>query len=114
MIADESLNKKLVDALREAGYSITYIAEKSPGISDEEIVLNSLNPPEIILSEDKDFGELIYHRNVSAIGVILLRYSPIELYGIQKQLLGFLNEYKTKLQGKFVVISLNKIRIRTL
>jgi predicted nuclease of predicted toxin-antitoxin system len=73
MIADESVNKNLIKALRNAGYTVLSIAEECAGISDEKIAKLSLSPPGIIISEDKDFGELVYHHQVSVIGVILLR-----------------------------------------
>ncbi len=114
MIADESVNKNLIVALRKAGLSVLSIAEESAGISDEKIVVQSLIPPRIIISEDKDFGELVYHYKVSVIGVILLRYSPDEFEVIQQRLLTFIEEHIGNLNGKFVVITFNKTRIRTL
>lgn len=114
MIADESVNKNLIIALRKAGHPVVSIAEESAGISDEKIAMLSLSPPGIIISEDKDFGEFVYHHKVSVIGVILLRYSPSEFETIKDRLLAFIFEHKPNLHGKFVVITFNKIRIRTL
>jgi hypothetical protein len=114
MIADESVNKNLIIALREAGHSLLSIAEESAGLSDEKIVIKSLIPPRIIISEDKDFGELVYHPKVSVIGVILLRYSLQNFHIIKERLLTFFTEYIDNLKGKFVVITFNKTRIRTL
>ena len=114
MIADESVNKNLIIALREIGYTILSIAEESAGISDDKIVVKSLNPPRIIISEDKDFGELIYHHKVSVIGVIFLRYRPHEYDAIKERLLTFISEHFANLHGKFVVITFNKTRIRSL
>ncbi len=84
MIADESVNKNLIIALRMMGHNVLSIAEESAGISDEKIALMSLSPPGIIISEDKDFGELVYHHNISVIGVILLRYRPSDFETIKK------------------------------
>jgi predicted nuclease of predicted toxin-antitoxin system len=114
MIADESVNKNLIVALRKAGLSVFSIAEESAGISDEKIVIQSLIPPRIIISEDKDFGELVYHHKVTIIGVILLRYRPYEFDVIKERLLTFIEEHIRNLHGKFVVITFNKTRIRTL
>ena len=112
MIADESVNKNLIIALREIGYTVLSIAEESAGISDDKIVVKSLNPPRIIISEDKDCGELIY--KVSVIGVIFLRYRPHEYDAIKERLLTFISEHFANLHGKFVVITFNKTRIRSL
>ncbi len=114
MIADESLNKNLLVALRNAGHDILSISEQYFGISDEEVAEMSLFPPRIIISEDKDFGELVYHQKTSVAGVILLRYQPHELEIIKHRLLSFLSDYKQSLQGKFVVVTFDKTRIRGL
>ena len=84
IIADESLNGNLVIAIREAGFDVLSIAEECAGISDEEIAISSISPPRIIISEDKDFGELVYHYKVSVIKVILLRYEPFEYISLKQ------------------------------
>lgn len=114
MIADESVNKNLIIALREAGYKVLSIAEENAGMSDVNIVKQSLLPPRIIISEDKDFGELVYHHKVSVIGIIFLRYRPHEYEFIEERLFTFIAEHINHLHGKFVVITYNKTRIRSL
>ena len=114
ILADESLNGNLIHLLRENGFAVSSIAEDCAGVSDRYVAEMSLRPPHIIVSEDKDFGELVYHHKVSVIGVILLRYNPAELELIKLRLVTFLNEYQNSLQGKFVVININKTRIRRL
>ncbi len=108
MIADESVNKNLVLAIREAGFTVYSIAEECAGMSDEDIALMSLTPPRVIISEDKDFGELVYHQKVSVIGVILLRYAPSEVDIVKTRILSFLFEYENRLKGKFTVITITK------
>ena len=60
IIADESVNYLLVLELRQKGYQILSIAENYPSIEDEDILSISLNPPAIVITEDKDFGELVF------------------------------------------------------
>ncbi len=60
IIADESLNYKFVIALRDSGYNVFSIAENHPSVEDSDILGMSITPPAIILTEDKDFGELIF------------------------------------------------------
>jgi hypothetical protein len=57
--------------LGEAGHLVQSIAEESAGISDEKIVIQSLVPARIIISEDKGFCELLCRYKVSVIAVIL-------------------------------------------
>ncbi len=40
------------------------IGENNAGISDEQVISLSGNPPRIILTEDKDFGEWVYAHKI--------------------------------------------------
>ncbi len=58
LLADESVDRQVVEKLRESGYSVLYVAELEPGISDQE-VLNSANEENaVLLTADKNFGNL--------------------------------------------------------
>ena len=114
LIADESLNRNLIVAIRNAGYEIFSIQEKMPSIDDEEIAVMSLNPPRIIISQDKDFGEIVYHKKLKVAGVILLRYFQADYFIIENKLLNYLAEHLNKSIGKFVVINARLTRIRHL
>jgi predicted nuclease of predicted toxin-antitoxin system len=114
LLADESVNYKLVVALRSAGYDVFSITEKMPSIEDEKIAALSLDPPRIIISQDKDFGEIVYHYNLKVTGVILLRYLPIDYNVIEEKLLQYLTAHLSNSVGKFIVITPKLTRIRTL
>lgn len=60
IIADESVNYFFVLELRQRGYQVLSVAENYPSIDDEDILSASLNPPAIVITEDKDFGELVF------------------------------------------------------
>lgn len=38
LLADESVDGPIVEALRQSGHSVTYVAEFTPGIADEEVL----------------------------------------------------------------------------
>lgn len=75
LLADESVNKNLIIRMRKSGYDVFSVLEEMAGANDEAIATFSLSPPRTIISEDKDFGELVYHKNFEVAGVILLRYN---------------------------------------
>ncbi|HEY2725984.1 MAG TPA: DUF5615 family PIN-like protein [Parafilimonas sp.] len=112
IIADESLNFLFVSFLRENGFTIFSIAEKRPSVNDELILEMSLNSPSIIITEDKDFGELIFKLKREFSSVIFLRYGLSEEDRIKKSLLSLLKNHLTELHKSFVTISLNRTRIR--
>jgi predicted nuclease of predicted toxin-antitoxin system len=115
LIADENLHRKIIIALRKEGYDVFSIQENNFGIADMEIIDLYAMPNSIILSEDKDFGDLTFLKKINTNAVILLRYpkllSEVELIIIV--LLKFLSENTLEfLTGKFTVLTPYKKRIR--
>ena len=63
LLVDESVGKSIVDALRQNGHNVLYIAEFAPSI-DDEVVLHQANLNRaLLLTEDKDFGELVFAKD---------------------------------------------------
>jgi predicted nuclease of predicted toxin-antitoxin system len=75
ILADENIDKKIIKAIREVGLLVVSIYESHRGLSDFEILELSKNPPFLILTEDKDFGEWVFAHKVKDVSVLLLRYS---------------------------------------
>ena len=57
MIADENLDARIIDALRNIGVDVYSIAEKNSGYSDEEVIDIAKEKSALIITRDKDFGE---------------------------------------------------------
>ena len=112
IIADESLNFEFVSFLRKNGFEVYSIAEEYPPLSDENILEISLNPPSIIIAEDKDFGELIFKHQKSFSAVILLRYTIGEEALVMRNLLLLLKDHIQELHKSFATITVNRTRIR--
>ncbi len=108
------LIKTFISALRQSSYEIFSIREQMPSVKDTEIATFSLNPPKIIITEDKDFGEIVYHKNLKVTGIILLRYLPDEYSAIENKLLRYLAAHLQECIGKFVVINAKLTRTRFL
>ncbi len=112
IIADENIFRALISALRSEGYEVISIFETYRGMSDIDITTLSLNPNRIIITEDKDFGKLIFENNISVIGIIFLRFLVSERNEIIEKVISFLkNENLESLTNKFITITPNKIRI---
>jgi hypothetical protein len=76
-VADENFPRPALEALRNAGWEIFSVAEECPGIADEEVAGLYSEGQRILLTFDKDFGELIFRRGLSAgSGVVLFRLIP--------------------------------------
>ena len=111
IIADENIPLPIIEYLLENSIETTSIYKEYRGISDVQIIDLAQNPPKIILTEDNDFGDLIFAYNQKQVSVILLRYHYTEMEIISKILLKFLQN-NTIENHSFVVISPKNIRIR--
>jgi len=112
ILADESVDYRIVKALRRTGLEIISILEKYPSVSDKRVLELAREHKAILVTEDKDFGEWIFSYHEQSFGVILLRYKSDNLIGILNSLNYILNKYGDALVNKFSVVKINKIRIR--
>ena len=62
-LADECVAAPLVARLREAGLDVTYMAEIAPAATDPEAIARAHHEGRLLLTEDKDFGELVFRWN---------------------------------------------------
>ena len=77
LVADESLDFGIIHELRENGVDVISIDETSPGIMDTEVLAISKSYKCILVTEDKDFGELAYRLNLEHFGIFLIRLSDM-------------------------------------
>jgi predicted nuclease of predicted toxin-antitoxin system len=63
-LADENLDRQIVERLRQDGYTVWYIPEMEPGISDDEVLDLANQEGALLLTSDKDFGELVFRLGV--------------------------------------------------
>jgi len=59
-LADESCDFSVVRALRAEGHDIVAIAEISPREEDDDVRERALKDDRLLITEDKDFGQLVY------------------------------------------------------
>ncbi len=115
ILADENIRSHIIFSLRKANLDVFSIKESIRGNTDVSIADYSIDPPGIILTEDKDFGYLAFEKKILMTGCILLRYLPLEEIKITNLLLSFLeNQSVESLTGKFITITPDKIRITTI
>jgi predicted nuclease of predicted toxin-antitoxin system len=113
-LADENFPSGAVAALRTNGHDVIWIRTTSPGISDPEVLKLAQAEDRILLTFDKDFGELAFVTELPAIsGIILFRIqSPSSIILIEKIITAI--ELRNDWAGHFSTIDNNKIRMREL
>ncbi|NWF51221.1 MAG: DUF5615 family PIN-like protein [Ignavibacteriaceae bacterium] len=112
-LADENIEDELVDLLRNNGYKVDYVLEMSPGVGDKEIILHANRSSSILITSDKDFGELVFRQRLIHNGVILIRLHGMPTEKKAEIVLNFVKDYGSKIQNSFSVITKSNIRIRS-
>ncbi len=73
-LADENVPADAVEAARKAGYDLAWIRETSPSANDSAVLAMSLADGRVLVTFDKDFGEMAFrHGKTATCGVVLLR-----------------------------------------
>jgi predicted nuclease of predicted toxin-antitoxin system len=73
-LADESCDFSVVRALRSADHDVVAIAEISPREEDDAVMERAVRGGRILITEDKDFGQLVYAKMEKTGGVIFIRF----------------------------------------
>lgn len=114
ILADENFPGHAVEALRNAGHEVTWIAETSPGIADENVLALAQAENRILITFDKDFGELAFGSNLSAAsGVILFRIT-MESADYVAKLACAVIESRDDWAGHFSVVEDERVRMTPL
>ncbi len=74
LLANENFPLDAVEALRENGHDVSWIREDARGSSDEQVLARAQKEERILITFDKDFGELAFRSKLPAnSGIILFR-----------------------------------------
>jgi predicted nuclease of predicted toxin-antitoxin system len=112
ILADESLERQVVDRLRVDGHSVLYVAEMEPSIADDVVLARANQHAALLITGDKDFGELVYRRRLVHLGVVLVRLEGLPASIKAAIVSDALAGHTSEVAGAFTVISSNAIRIR--
>ena len=112
LLADESVDAPIVERLRRDGHAVVFIAELAPGISDDEVLRMANDASAVLLTADKDFGELVFRQRRAHGGVTLLRLAGLPPSAKAETAAAVVRDRGSELAGAFCVISAGVVRIR--
>lgn len=111
-LADENVDKHIVERLRNDGHTILYVLEMESSISDEEVIQRANQELALLLTADKDFGELVFRRGRITYGVVLVRLTGLSPPRKAETVAIAIQEHADKLAQNFTVITSGAVRIR--
>jgi predicted nuclease of predicted toxin-antitoxin system len=114
ILADESVAFPVIFAMRAAGHDVTSIAEVAAGSPDEAVLDRGLRESRVVVTEDRDFGALVYQAQKPSPGVVFVRGFP-EIAHRQKcsEVVEALRVHADSIVGTFIVVSPGQVRIRS-
>jgi predicted nuclease of predicted toxin-antitoxin system len=110
-LADESCDFAVVRALRAAGYDVSAVAEIAHRADDSTVIQLALAEQRILLTEDKDFGQLVFASAYQSAGVILVRFPTQARSALPQVVLNFVGQEGSRLTGRFAVVEPGRTRI---
>lgn len=114
LLADANVERALVNGLRERTHDVLWAVDLSPGTPDDVLLAQARAEDRVILTNDLDFGELVFRLGLANVGILLLRYRV----GSSAELVALLEshwpEIEHRVRGHFVVATNSKLRIRPL
>ncbi len=110
-LADESCDFAIVHALRANGYDVLAVSEITPRAEDSDVIRLAVREKRILLTEDKDFGRLVYSHGQKTLGVIFLRFRTSVRKQIAKDVVKLVKRQGERLIGGFITVQPGRIRI---
>jgi predicted nuclease of predicted toxin-antitoxin system len=112
LLCDEGVESQIVVALRQQGHTVVYIAELDPGIRGDEVLALAVSDGMPLVTNDKDFGELVFRQGRASAGVILLSPRRIVYPTKADVVTAAIAAHSDQLSGSFTVVSRRQVRIR--
>jgi len=113
-LADENIEGPIVAFLRSEGHDVLYVAEGLPGIDDDKVIARANADDRILLTSDKDFGELVFLGRRSTSGIVLLRLGSERTTDKLASIRELLARHSDSLRNHFTVVGPRRIRRRPL
>lgn len=113
LLADENIHADIVAWLRDRGNDVLYAAETLPTRRDDDLLAIARQEERVLITDDKDFGELVFHQRLATSGIVLVRLHSPSIAERLKRLAQVWPAIETRIAGRFTVISDRKIRVRT-
>ncbi len=111
-VADENFDFTVVKQLRENGFSVLAVAESFFSIPDFQVLQIAVDRKAVLLTEDKDFGELVHRLRMAHCGILLVRLLKMDAAEKSKRIYDVIDSRGNELINSFSVLSNEQLRIR--
>jgi predicted nuclease of predicted toxin-antitoxin system len=109
-LVDESAGPGLAASLRDQGHEVLSIYDEERGLQDDQVIQRAYEGNWVLITGDKDFGELVYRERRPHNGVVLLRLENQRREYRVQAVRRLLERYGDRIPGSFVVVTEQKVR----
>jgi predicted nuclease of predicted toxin-antitoxin system len=114
VFADENVAKGIVQWLRANLHDVLYAPEELPGAPDVDWLARAEQEERIVLTADKDFGELVFRDGLNSHGIVLLRLNDVTAADALARLQKVWSIVEANPTGRFIVVTPHRTRVRPL
>ena len=114
ILADEDVAGPLVTWLRSEGHDLIWMAEVGPGADDASVIGRAMEQDRVILTQDRDFGELVFRGTQRLAGVIYLRLATRNVAELVAAFRALWPRIEPRAPGHLVVVARGRLRVRPL
>ena len=98
--------------MRQDGHEVSYVAELIPSASDEVVLEMSNEEGLLLVTADKDFGELVFRQRQAHHGVVLIRLEGLRPETKAAAVSAAISRHAEEMGANFVVVAPGTVRIR--
>jgi predicted nuclease of predicted toxin-antitoxin system len=109
-LVDECTGPDVAAWLRAKGHDVFSVYDEARGLSDDEIILKAHRENWILITNDKDFGEMIYRKRHQHRGLVFLRLDDERAVNKIEALRSLLERYSDRLSDQLVVVTERGVR----
>lgn len=111
-LIDESTGQAVAVHLRQHGYDAVAVSDVMPRADDDSILRFAVTERRILITNDKDFGEMVYRRRQQHCDIILLRLADVAAAAKKRAALSAVEQYGAQLVDAFCIATEKKSRLR--
>jgi predicted nuclease of predicted toxin-antitoxin system len=109
-LVDECTGPKTAQWLRDQGHEVFSVFDEARGADDDTIIEKAFNENRILITNDKDFGEIVYREQRPHHGIIFLRLADNRAANKIDVMRRLLESYADRLPDRFVVVTETRVR----
>ncbi len=110
-IVDECTGPSVARWLTTNGHDVVSVSDETPGITDSEVLSRASSEDRILITNDRDFGELIFRDARPHRGVVFLRLEDERPANKVRVLEALLATHFSQLPNRFVVATETEVRL---